>query len=164
MLDKNGIIKRLVRANTLAGKELAILKGLEHPGLLDYQEHIYRYVIFKFLLDDEPEIHTRKLNDLAKLSVEKAGRLNPNELELLDVSKHCGATSSFMTKKVLLFLSFADEMNISLIHYNTADIEDTDQLAEIIYNEALAQRNGAAKSPSETASQIHSRESQVNDE
>lgn len=135
MLDKNGIVKRLTLANVSAKRELQILKGLENPGLFDYQEHIYRYVIYKFLLDDEPDIVTKDMNELAKLSVEKAGKLNPNELTLLDVSKHCGATSSFMTKKVLLFMALSEDIGMHLAKYNTADIENTDMLAEIIFSE-----------------------------
>ena len=64
--------------------------------------------------------------------MEKAGRLNPNEAVLLDVSKHCGATSSFMTKKVLLFMSLSKYFGFTYPPYNTADIETTDELAEII--------------------------------
>lgn len=135
MLDKSGIIKRLALANASAKHELEILKGLEQPDLLDYQEHIYRYVIYKFLLDDEPDISTKSMDELAKRSVEKAGRLNPNELTLLDVSRHCGATSSFMTKKVLLFMSLSEEMDVKLSQYDTAEIEDTDMLAEILFRE-----------------------------
>lgn len=141
MLDKNGIIKRIVNSNMLAKKEINILKGLDFPDLLEYQKHIYNYVLYKFLLDDELDVDTKNLNELAMLSVEKAGRLNPNEQILLDVSKHCGATSSYMTKKVLLFMSFDDEMGISLSDYPTADIEDTDQLAEIIFMENLKRRS-----------------------
>ena len=90
-------------------------------------------MIFKFLLDDEENLSgTHNLNELAKLSVAKAGKLNPNEATLLDVSKHCGATSSFMTKKVLLFMSLSEAFSFQYIPYNTADIETTDDLALII--------------------------------
>lgn len=133
MLDKNGIIKRLTIANAQAEKEICILKGLESPTPSEFSEHIYRYVIYKFLLDDEKELPpTHNLNELAQLSVAKASRLNPNEAVLLDVSKHCGAASSFMTKKVLMFMSLSEEFGISYPPYNTADIETTDELARII--------------------------------
>lgn len=133
MLDKNGIIKRLTIANHQAKKETDILKGLEFPDPSVFSNHIYKYVIFKFLLDDEEDLpDTHDLNELAKLSVAKAGRLNPNEAALLDVSKHCGSTSSFMTKKVLLFMSLSRELNFEYSPYNTAEIETTDELAKII--------------------------------
>ncbi len=133
MLDKNGIIKRLTIANVQAEKEIHILKELADPTPSEFSEHIYRYVIYKFLLDDEKELPpTHNLNELAQLSVAKASRLNPNEAALLDVSKHCGATSSFMTKKVLLFMSLSEEFDFSYPPYNTADIGTTDELARII--------------------------------
>ena len=133
MLDRNGIIKRLALANANAGRELAKWKDSNHPDPSAFAESIYRYVIFKFLLDDEPLLpNTHDLNELARLSVEKAGRLNPNEATLLDVSRHCGATSSYMTKKVLLFMSLADAFRFQYPPYNTADIETTDMLANVI--------------------------------
>lgn len=140
MLDKDGIIKRLLVSDTLANKEINCLKDLDKPGLLDYKEHIYNYVIYKFLLDDEEGIDTKDINELARQSVAKAGRLNPNEAALLDVSKHCGATSSFMTKKVLLYLSLSDALGIDLSQYNMAEIEDTDQLAELVYGKVKLQK------------------------
>ena len=66
------------------------------------------------------------------LSVEKAGKLNPNEAALLDVSKHCGCTSSFMTKKVLLFMSLSEYFGFRYPPYDTAEIGTTGELAQII--------------------------------
>lgn len=133
MLDKSGIIRRLTIADTKARKELEQWEGLDTPDPSLFAESIYRYVLFKFLLDDERDLpRTHDLNTLAKLSVEKAGRLNPNESTLLDVSRHCGATSSFMTKKVLMFMSLSKAFKFQYPPYNTADIETTDMLAEII--------------------------------
>lgn len=133
MLDKSGIIKRLVQADACAKKELNQWKGSELPDPSRFALSIYRYVLYKFLLDDEKDLpDTHELNRLAILSVEKAGKLNPNESALLDVSKHCGATSSFMTKKVLLFMSLSEYFDFKYPPYNTADIETTDALAAII--------------------------------
>lgn len=133
LLDKSGIIRRLTVADGLAKRELEILKGPETPDPSEFEEHIHRYVLYKFLLDDEdPVPETRNLNELAQLSVAKAGKLNPNEAALLDVSRHCGATSSFMTKKVLLFMALSREFGFDYPPYNTADIETTGQLARII--------------------------------
>ena len=98
MLDKSGIIRRMALADANAQKELNQWEGPDHPDPSLFAESIYRYVLYKFLLDDEDLPETHELNALAALSVEKAGRLNPNEAALLDVSKHCGATSSFMVK------------------------------------------------------------------
>lgn len=134
MLDKNGIIKRLTIANTLSKREVSVLKDLQNASPLDYFDHIYKYVIYKFLLDDDDNISdTHNLNELAQLSVAKAAKLNPNEVVLLDVSKHCGSTTSYMTKKILLFMSLSDEFDFKYPPYNTADIETTDELANIIY-------------------------------
>ena len=132
MLDKSGIIRRMALADANAQKELNQWEGPDHPDPSLFAESIYRYVLYKFLLDDEDLPETHELNALAALSVEKAGRLNPNEAALLDVSKHCGATSSFMTKKVLLFMSLSKYYGFAYPPYNTADIETTDELAEII--------------------------------
>lgn len=133
LLDKNGIIKRLAAADAAASREVSFLKSLEFPSLSDYQTHIRRYVLFKFLLDDEEGIETKDLNELAALSIQKAGRLNPNEPALLDMSKHCGATSSAMTKKVLLYMRLSEDFEIDLSKINTADIVDTNSLGEIIF-------------------------------
>ncbi len=123
----------MAMADANAVKELEQWKDLDRPDPFLFSESIYRYVIYKFLLDDEKQLpSTRSLNQLAALSVEKAGRLNPNESVLLDVSRHCGATSSYMTKKVLLFMSLSRYFGFQYPPYNTADIETTDELAGII--------------------------------
>lgn len=140
MLNRRGIIKRLTIANVQAKKEIEILKGLERPDSLVFSEHIYRYVICKFLLDDEEDLpDTHDLNELAKISVAKAARLNPDETVLLESTKHCGAAGSYMTKKVLLFMSLSEAFSFQYPPYNTADIETTDQLAGIIM-EKIARR------------------------
>ena len=133
MLDKSGIIRRMAAADAAAAGELAQWKDQDQPDPSLFAVSIFRYVLDKFLLDDEdPVPETHDLNELAARSVEKAGRLNPNETVLLDVSRHCGATSSFMTKKVLLFMSLSKHFAFQYPPYNTAEIGTTDELAEII--------------------------------
>lgn len=133
MLDKTGIIKRLALADGKATSELEQWRGLSDVDPSAFAESIRRYTLYKFLLDDERPVPTsHNLQELAMLSVEKAGRLNPNEATLLDVSRHCGATSSFMTKKVLLLMALSKHFQITYEPYNTADIETTDELARVI--------------------------------
>lgn len=142
MLDKTGIIKRLMAADSKAKQEIEKWRDLDYPDPSAFAESIRRFVLFKFLLDDEePVPETHVLNELAMLSVEKAGRLNPNEAVLLDVSRHCGATSSYMTKKVLLFMNLSDLFSFKYPPYNTADIETTDDLAEIILEKTGKKKN-----------------------
>ncbi len=141
MLDKNGIIKRLMKANSMAKKEIEALKGSANAGLSDFEFHIRNYVIYKFLLDDESGVETNNLNELSALSVEKAGKLNHNEAALLDISRHCGATSSSMTKKVLLFMAISEDFGVDLTKYDTANIETTDMLAKIIFDEKTGIEN-----------------------
>lgn len=139
LLDRTGIVKRLAAANAAARRELDALQAPAHPALSDYQVHIRRYVLYKFLLDDEPDIQTDDLNELAALSVKKAAKLNPNEPVLLDMSRHCGATTSAMTKKVLLFMSLSKELGVELNRYDTANIADTAQLGQILFEETQKQ-------------------------
>ena len=139
MLGRKGIIKRLLLADSKAEKELEQWKGQESPDPSAFADSIYRYVLSKFLLDDEVLPETRNLNELAKLSVDKAGRLNPNEAALLGATKHCGATSSYMTKKVLLFMNLSEQLDFQYPPYNTADIETTDALAAIILEKVFSQ-------------------------
>ena len=141
MLDKTGIIRRLAMADARAQAELAPWTELDGADPTAFAESIHRYVLAKFLLDDEDEVPlTHDLNELAKLSVAKATRLNPNELTLLDVSRHCGATSSFMTKKSrkaaeeLLepyFETAAKAKDIPAIFYMFTDIRS--QSTELLY-------------------------------
>ncbi len=82
MLDKSGIIKRLAEANARAGKELKQWEGPENPDPSLFAQSIYHYVLYKFLLDDEPDLPpTHVLNELARLSVKKAGRPNDNQAD-----------------------------------------------------------------------------------
>ncbi|MBP3883785.1 MAG: hypothetical protein J6D54_02445 [Olsenella sp.] len=155
MLDKTGIIRRLAHADAKATSELERWRGLADPDPSAFAESIRRYVLCKFLLDDEdPVPETHDLRELSMLSVEKAGRLNPNEATLLDVSRHCGSTSSHMTKKVLLLMALAKHFDISYAPYDTADIETTDELARIV-GEKVAEKAAetAAEKAAETAAE-----------
>ena len=130
MLDKSGIVRRLAVADGQAQTELARWADPAQADPEAFAAGIHRYVLHKFLLDDEPQPPaTHELNALAQLSVAKAARLNPNESTLLDVSRHCGATSSFMTKKVLLLMALSRHYGFAWPPVNTADIETTDELA-----------------------------------
>ena len=142
MLDKTGIIRRLAEADAKAQAEIGRWGDLSEADPTAFADSIHRYVLAKFLLDDEPELPpTHDLDELAKLSVAKAGRLNPNELTLLDVSLHCGATSSYMTKKVLLFMALSKQFDFTYPPVNTADIATTDELARIIREKKACSQN-----------------------
>ena len=142
MLDKTGIIKRLAVADAKAKAEIGQWSDIACADPSAFARSIYRYVLYKFLLDDEEELPpTHDLNELAQLSVAKAGRLNPNEMTLLDVSRHCGATSSYMTKKVLLFMALSKELDFSYPPVNTADIDTTDELARVIQEKKSCSSN-----------------------
>ena len=144
MLDKSGIIRRLAVADGHAQAELARWEDPAQADPAAFAAGIRRYVLHKFLLDDEPQPPTtHELNALAQASVAKAARLNPNESTLLDVSRHCGATSSFMTKKVLLLMALSRHYDFAWPPLNTADIETTDQLAAAIQ----AKLAGKAREP-----------------
>ena len=146
MLDKSGIIRRLAVADGHAQAELARWEDPAQADPAAFAAGIHRYVLHKFLLDDEPQPPTtHELNALAQASVAKAARLNPNESTLLDVSRHCGATSSFMTKKVLLLMALSRHYDFAWSPLNTADIETTDQLAAAIQ----AKLAGKAGEPTE---------------
>ena len=142
MLDKTGIIRRLAEADAKAQAEIGRWGDFSEADPASFSESIHRYVLAKFLLDDETELPpTHDLDELAKLSVAKAGRLNPNELTLLDVSRHCGATSSYMTKKVLLFMALSKQFDFTYPPVNTADIETTDELARVIWEKKVCSKN-----------------------
>lgn len=132
LLDRNGIIQRLLLADERASVEVEALKKAPTMPETDYAHHIHRFVLAKMLLDDEGEIATHDLNELAQMSVIKAGKLNKNEAELLDVSRHCGGTSSAMTKKVLLFMSLEESLSFKFGTVNTAEIQSTEELAATI--------------------------------
>ena len=142
MLDKTGIIRRLAEADAKAQAEIGRWGDLSEADPAAFADSIHRYVLAKFLLDDEPELpSTHDLDELAKLSVAKAGRLNPNELTLLDVRRHCGATSSYMTKKVLLFMALSKHFDFTYPPVNTADIATTDELSRVIREKKTCSKN-----------------------
>lgn len=134
MLDKNGIAARLFLADTRAKEQMDRLKAMDSPSLTDYETCIHRYVLAKFLLDDEPNVSTQDLNELASLSVRKAHRLKPagNERDMLDISGRCGSVSSAAAKKVLLLVALQKEMEIDLTSVDTAYIETTGHLAQTV--------------------------------
>lgn len=133
MLDKSGVIRKLLEADALARDEVRVLKSLVSPSSYDYASHVRSYVVHKFLLDTEDYRSAGDgLMDLARQSVTVSARLSRANRELLDVSKHCGATSSAMTKKVMLLLAVQRDFEVDLSGEDTADIETTRQLADII--------------------------------
>ena len=166
MLDRSGVVHRLLEADARARREAEALVGPgARPGDLEWRVRVRRYVLHKFLLDEEsPDMveatcedagartstgsaganvpATDDLGELARLSVAKAGRLSRSELELLDVSKRCGATSSAMTKKVMLLMSVQRDFHVSLARADTAAIESCAQLARVIRDAREADNHG----------------------
>ncbi|MCD8099675.1 MAG: hypothetical protein LUE06_03720 [Oscillospiraceae bacterium] len=101
---------------------------------IDALEPVVRsYVLCKFLLD-ESEAEGMNYLQLAELSVAKSAHINPELVEMYDVSMSCSSISSVAAKKVLLLHSIEKGLQIKLDAPKTVQIVTLRDLTELIYD------------------------------
>ncbi|MGN1002479.1 MAG: hypothetical protein ACI4PC_06875 [Oscillospiraceae bacterium] len=124
----------------LAAAELQQLKEAEDPDFSLAYGCIRNYVYAKFLLS-ESECSTEKLREISICSVRKAMKLQGKDVPLQDVSGGCRDISSVEAKKVLLFVSVQNALEIRFPAIETAYYETISDLTEAVLRALRAARS-----------------------
>lgn len=123
----------LGKAKSAALREAEIVKQEEHLTLEFLQEHLYKYILSKYLLGDD--VQEDNIRELAKLSVQRTMKLDSKMLRNLDQATPCDHATSDSTKKVLLLYSVQKDFGIHPRAEEYAAIESVAELAELVYYE-----------------------------
>lgn len=137
-MTEKSLKERLLEAKEAANSVIAGIKqGLgsgEIKSHSDLADSIQRYVLHKYLLDEE-SMHVISLKELAELSVARSLKLDKDRAVLKDSPSTCEGATSAMNKKVLLLLAIQRDLGIEFQPDKTAGIETTSDLAEAVWNQ-----------------------------
>ena len=132
-MSRADIVKKQLEAiSAEAEVEMAAIRAAL-PALTkeELQEHLRRFVLYKFLLDqDIREDHIRKLS---QLSIEKLLAISERDLNTSDLGIGCGGTSSVDNKIILLFMALGRELEITMDPLKTPFLKTIPLLTEEVY-------------------------------
>ena len=132
-MSRADIIKeRVLAVSAAADREMAAVRAAL-PDLTQeaLQEHLRRYILQKFLLDED--CTENDLTRLSEFSIEKALEINQRELTTSDLSLGCSAASSVVSKRLLLFMALQRELDIKFDPLRTPRLETIPLLSEEIF-------------------------------
>lgn len=132
-MSRADIVKKQLEAiSAEAEVEMAAVRAAL-PALTkeELQEHLRRFILYKFLLDqDIREDHIRKLS---QLSIEKLLAISERDLNTSDLGIGCGGTSSVDNKIILLFMALGRELEITMDPLKTPSLKTIPLLTEEVY-------------------------------
>lgn len=123
----------LEKAKGVALQEAQLVKKEKNPSLDFIFVHLRKYVLSKFLLNEDVKLEN--IRELAKLSLQKTMHLDSKMLRELDQATPCDHATSESTKKVLLLYSIQKDFDICPDPEIYASVEDLRKLAELIWRE-----------------------------
>lgn len=130
--DRKKIVARLLsKAKEETQKETDLIRGEQNPTLDFIYEHIRKYVLSKFLLSFDCE--ETKIRELAKLSLAKTMKIDPEVIHSLDYATPCDHATSESAKKVLLLFAVQKDFGLKPNPEKIARVEDLHELAQYIF-------------------------------
>ena len=115
----------------------------EHAGVPPLElvrASIRDYILNKYMLQDQ-NISEDGITELTKISIAHVLSLDKELLVVLDrQSSGCGASSSTVTKKILLYLAIQKDFGITLPPDKMAYAESLHDIADIVYGQLRNRR------------------------
>ena len=101
------------------------------PELL--YEELYQYVLVKYLLTDEDKPEGDGFDELTELSLSKSMKISPALVSEFDTAQSCDGATSAMAKKVLLFRSIENGLDIRIPAMESARIKTMQDFSRMIW-------------------------------
>lgn len=130
--DRKKIVARLLsKAKEETEIEADLIRNEKDPSLDFIYEHVRKYVLSKFLL--APDCEETRIRELARLSLARTMKIDPNIMHSLDVATPCDHATSESAKKVLLLFAVQKDFGLAPNPEKLAKVEDLHALAEYVY-------------------------------
>lgn len=124
--------KRLLKAKAHAKTEIDIILAEPLPTKMFLYEHLRKYVLAKYMLDEEV-CPTDIINEIMLISLEKAIRTDRALIMEYERGGSCESTTPVITKRILLFMTLQQELNIKLVPQEMAQIISIEDLVNLIW-------------------------------
>ncbi len=115
-----------------AAQEIEDIKSQKELRYEILYVHLKRYILFRFLLDDE-SCGTDDLIELANRSIARSLNINEKDVADLDLSHSCTGSSSAVTRKILLLMALEKALDIEIQPEESALITSVADLAELVF-------------------------------
>ena len=125
---KEQILKQLGRAQEVASSVRQAADLTEE----DIQEHVHRYVCYKFLLDPE-ESRGLSITAMANKSIERAVELKIPIAKEGEKATTCGAAGSSAMKVALLLNAIKKDFQVEIEPHRLGFARDTNEIGSLVY-------------------------------
>ncbi|MBR3244903.1 MAG: hypothetical protein IKF90_19810 [Parasporobacterium sp.] len=125
---KEQILKQLGRAQEAASSVRQAADLTEE----DVQEHVHRYVCYKFLLDPE-ESRGLSITAMANKSIERAVELKIPIAKEGEKATTCGAAGSSAMKVALLLNAIKKDFQVEIEPHRLGFARDTNEIGSLVY-------------------------------
>lgn len=125
-----------MRSRNQANAELEQIKDAQDPAEEFVREHIRRYVLGKYLLDENTP-GTELFSKLTELSLANSAKISPELVKEFDTAQSCDGATSAMAKKVLLGRSIEKGLDVTLDAARFAKVKTLDDFTELVWTALL---------------------------
>lgn len=134
-MDNRAEIRRLLlRSRKAAAEHIKRIRTADPltPELL--YEELYQYVLVKYLLTDEDKPEGDGFDELTELSLAKSMKISPALVAEFDTAQSCDGATSAMAKKVLLFRSIENGLDIRIPAMESARIKTMQDFSRMLWH------------------------------
>lgn len=124
--------ERLMAAKAHAKTEMDIILAEPMPSKMFLHEHLRKYVLAKYMLDEEV-CPTDIINEIMFISLERAMHTDRALIKEYERGGSCESTTPAITKRILLFMTLQQELNIKLAPYEMARVVSIADLTDLIW-------------------------------
>ncbi len=145
MKDHTAVRNLLLRSRREAEQHMEIIRSADPLTYEVLHEELYRFVLIKFLLQDEDRPEDDSFPELAERSLAKSMKVSPALVEEFDAAASCDGATSVMAKKVLLFMAIQRALDIELPALESARVKTMHDLSRMIWNTLKASPGHASR-------------------
>ena len=132
MSGRRAIKEQILKQQDLAQEVASSVRQAADLTEEDVQEHVHRYVCYKFLLDPE-ESRGLSITAMANKSIERAVELKIPIAKEGEKATTCGAAGSSAMKVALLLNAIKKDFQVEIEPHRLGFARDTNEIGSLVY-------------------------------
>ena len=132
MSGRRAIKEQILKQQDLAQEVASSVRQAADLTEEDVQEHVHRYVCYKFLLDPE-ESRGLSINAMANKSIERAVELKIPIAKEGEKATTCGAAGSSAMKVALLLNAIKKDFQVEIEPHRLGFARNTNEVGSLVY-------------------------------
>jgi hypothetical protein len=134
MSDRSHIRELLLHSRQAAARQMELIHTQRPLTYAYLHEHLFQYVLDKYMLQRKDCPPDESFNDLAERSLAGSMKISRDLVEEFDTARSCDGATSVMAKKVLLFLAIQRDLDIELPARESAQIKTMEDMTRMVWH------------------------------